>query len=108
MKGEALRLDGNAAAGILSEVFVPDLTTAQATCANCGTIRAMGALPVYAHGMYGDALSRLRRRHPSRRAHADPIVARPHGCKTRRHGGCRSTHGRVIEGGSIQEVFPWI
>jgi len=33
--GEALRLDGNAAAGILSEVFVPDLTTAQATCANC-------------------------------------------------------------------------
>lgn len=51
MKGEALRLDGNAAAGILSEVFVPDLTNAQATCAHCGTIRAMGALPVYAHGM---------------------------------------------------------
>jgi hypothetical protein len=51
MNGEALRLDGNAAAGILSEVFVPDLTTAHATCANCGTIRAMGALPVYAHGM---------------------------------------------------------
>ena len=51
MNGEALRLDGNAAAGILSEVFVPDLTTAHATCANCGTIGAMGALPVYAHGM---------------------------------------------------------
>lgn len=49
--GEARRLDGNAAAGILSEVFVPDLTTARATCANCGTIRAMGALLVYAHGM---------------------------------------------------------
>ncbi len=49
--GEALRLDGNAAAGILSEVFVPDLTTARATCANCGTIRALGALLVYAHGM---------------------------------------------------------
>jgi hypothetical protein len=48
---QALRLDGNAAAGILSEVFVPDLTTARATCANCGTIRAMGALLVYAHGM---------------------------------------------------------
>jgi uncharacterized protein DUF6510 len=48
---EALRLDGNGAAGILSEVFVPDLTTARATCANCGTIRAMGALLVYAHGM---------------------------------------------------------
>ena len=49
--GEALRLDGNAAAGILSEVFVPDLTTARATCVHCGTIRALGALPVYAHGM---------------------------------------------------------
>lgn len=49
--GEALRLDGNAAAGILSEVFVPDITTARATCANCGTMRAMGALLVYAHGM---------------------------------------------------------
>ena len=49
--GEALRLDGNAAAGILSEVFVPDVTTARATCANCGTIRAMGAMLVYAHGM---------------------------------------------------------
>jgi uncharacterized protein DUF6510 len=49
--GEAERLDGNAAAGILSEVFVPDLTTARATCANCGTIRALGALLVYAHGM---------------------------------------------------------
>jgi len=49
--GEALRLDGNAAAGILSEVFVPDITTARATCASCGTVRAMGALEVYAHGM---------------------------------------------------------
>lgn len=49
--GEALRLDGNAAAGLLSEIFVPDLTTARATCANCGTIRAIGALLVYAHGM---------------------------------------------------------
>jgi hypothetical protein len=49
--GDAARLDGNAAAGILSEVFVPDLTVARATCANCGTIRPLGALYVYAHGM---------------------------------------------------------
>jgi hypothetical protein len=49
--GDAARLDGNAAAGILSEVFVPDLTTARATCASCGTIRPLGALLVYAHGM---------------------------------------------------------
>jgi predicted RNA-binding Zn-ribbon protein involved in translation (DUF1610 family) len=48
---DALRLDGNAAAGILSEIFVPDLTAADTTCANCGTTRAIGALLVYAHGM---------------------------------------------------------
>ncbi|MBX6364599.1 MAG: hypothetical protein IRZ00_12090 [Gemmatimonadetes bacterium] len=46
-----MRLDGNAAAGILSEVFVPDLTTARAACASCGAIREVGALFVYAHGM---------------------------------------------------------
>ena len=49
--GEALRLDGNAAAGLLSEIFVPDLTAARATCAYCGAIRALGALLVYAHRM---------------------------------------------------------
>ena len=48
---DALRLDGNAAAGMLSEVFVPDLSAARATCAGCGTTRAMGALLVYTHGM---------------------------------------------------------
>ena len=48
---DALRLDGNAAAGILSELFVPDLTAARATCAGCGVTRAVGALLVYAHGM---------------------------------------------------------
>jgi|SRR3954453_4464780 hypothetical protein len=49
--GEALRLDGNAAAGLLSEIFVPDLTAARATCAHCGAIRAVGAMLVYAHRM---------------------------------------------------------
>jgi hypothetical protein len=48
---DALRLDGNAAAGILSELFVPDLTAARATCAGCGATRAVGELMVYAHGM---------------------------------------------------------
>ena len=48
---DSLRLDGNAAAGILSELFVPDLTAARATCAHCGATRAVGALIVYAHGM---------------------------------------------------------
>jgi Family of unknown function (DUF6510) len=49
--GEAVRLDGNFAAGILSEVFVPDITTSRAMCANCRAIRELGALPVYGQNM---------------------------------------------------------
>ena len=49
--GEAARLDGNVAAGMLSEIFVQDFTTARVTCANCGAARPVGALLVYAHGM---------------------------------------------------------
>jgi hypothetical protein len=48
---DALRVDGNAAAGILSELFVPDLTAARAKCAGCGVTRTIGTLVVYAHGM---------------------------------------------------------
>ena len=48
---DALRLDGNVAAGILSEIFVPELTAARATCAGCGAKRPVGALLAYAHGM---------------------------------------------------------
>jgi Family of unknown function (DUF6510) len=50
-QGDSVRLDGNAAAGILSEIFVSDLTMARATCAGCGAIRPLGALMVYAHSM---------------------------------------------------------
>jgi hypothetical protein len=48
---DAHRVDGNAAAGVLSELFVPDLTVARAKCAGCGVTRATGVLLVYAHGM---------------------------------------------------------
>ena len=48
---EAPRLDGNFAAGVLSEIFVPDITTTRATCANCGAMRSLGALPVYGQNM---------------------------------------------------------
>lgn len=48
---DAYRVDGNAAAGVLSEVFVHDLTGARAKCAGCGTMQSIGALFVYAHGM---------------------------------------------------------
>ena len=36
MGTETWRLDGNAAAGLLSEMFARDVTFAQATCAGCG------------------------------------------------------------------------
>jgi len=48
---DANHVDGNAAAGILSEVFASDLTTARAKCAGCGATGAVGVLLVYAHGM---------------------------------------------------------
>jgi hypothetical protein len=50
-KAEAQRVDGNAAGGILSELFVPDLTVARARCAGCGVTQTIGVLHVYAHGM---------------------------------------------------------
>jgi Family of unknown function (DUF6510) len=45
------KLDGNAAAGMLQEIFPFEMTLAQATCAGCGTTNAIGALAVYKHGM---------------------------------------------------------
>jgi ribosomal protein S27E len=40
-------LDGNAAAGVLSEVFAHELTTAIATCAACGMTGPLGAVDLY-------------------------------------------------------------
>ena len=45
------RLDGNAAAGLFSEVFTRDVTIAQATCAGCGRTESIGALHMYAQEM---------------------------------------------------------
>src|ERR671913_2066469 len=43
----ATRLDGNAAAGLLSEVFCGEPSSAVIICAGCGTTAAIGALPAY-------------------------------------------------------------
>ena len=40
-------LDGNAAAGALSEIFTPDVTSAVTTCAGCGERSHVGALRAY-------------------------------------------------------------
>jgi len=45
------KLDGNAAAGILQEIFPFEMTLAQTKCAGCGRLDAIGALAAYLHGM---------------------------------------------------------
>ncbi len=40
-------LDGNAAGGILREVFSFEMTLAEETCAHCSATRAVGELTVY-------------------------------------------------------------
>jgi hypothetical protein len=44
-----LVLDGNAAAGALSEVFTAEATSALVTCASCGARGAIGTVALYAH-----------------------------------------------------------
>ena len=46
-------LDGNAAAGLLSEVFASDITTAVGRCVNCGdeAVVARGRVYVDEHGL---------------------------------------------------------
>jgi hypothetical protein len=46
-----LRLDGNAVAGLLSEVLAVEPTLGMAACAGCGTRNQVGALVAYVHGM---------------------------------------------------------
>ena len=51
MQTEEMRLDGNAAGGMLRELFAWEMTAALATCTGCGTARPVGALLEYGHGM---------------------------------------------------------
>jgi Family of unknown function (DUF6510) len=51
MQIEEMRLDGNAAGGILRDVFTHDMTAALATCAGCRTVGPIGALLEYGHNM---------------------------------------------------------
>lgn len=43
-------LDGNAAAGRLSALFLPDMTTAQVTCEGCGREGPLATLRLYGGG----------------------------------------------------------
>jgi hypothetical protein len=42
-----LRLDGNAAAGLLQELFVHETTTMRGECASCGKVAELGAQHLY-------------------------------------------------------------
>jgi Family of unknown function (DUF6510) len=46
-----LVLDGNAAAGLLQEMFVPEITNAQTECVACKSTAAVGSLRLYAAPM---------------------------------------------------------
>ena len=62
MQVEQMRMDGNAAAGALREIFSQEMTVAAATCTGCGVEHEIGALLDYGHAM--------------------GIVLRCHGCNT--------------------------
>ncbi len=47
MDEAALRLDGNASAGLLAEIFAHDLTAARGRCAGCGTVAQIGSQHLY-------------------------------------------------------------
>ena len=42
-----MKLDGNAAAGELEQIFAFEVTSAVGTCANCGAVGAVGGTSVY-------------------------------------------------------------
>ena len=45
------KLDGNAAAGMLQEIFPFEMTLAQVTCTGCGITNVIGATAAYMHEM---------------------------------------------------------
>ncbi|MDQ6777228.1 MAG: DUF6510 family protein [Actinomycetota bacterium] len=47
MSEEALWLDGNAIAGLLSELFGAELTSTERGCQSCGALSLLGAHRVY-------------------------------------------------------------
>ena len=68
---DQLRLDGNAAAGLLQELFAFEITTAITTCEGCG-----GASPVGALLFYGQQLGAVLRCPAC--DHVMMVVSRPH------------------------------
>jgi hypothetical protein len=67
MSTDEQHLDGNAAGGVLGEIFAFEMTTAEVICANCDAVGPIGAALVYATAMgtiircpsCGEALMRI-------------------------------------------------
>src|SRR5258707_7234740 len=53
-----LRLDGNAAAGLMREVFVQGMTAARGACASCRNVAAMGSQHLYMSSLAPGAVLR--------------------------------------------------
>jgi hypothetical protein len=51
MNNEEQQLDGNAAGGVLGQIFAFEMTTAEVICAHCGAIEPIGAEMVYMTAM---------------------------------------------------------
>jgi hypothetical protein len=55
-----LRLDGNAAAGMLRQLFADELTTARGACATCGGIAPIGSQHLYMQTLSPGGVLRCR------------------------------------------------
>jgi hypothetical protein len=60
MDESQLRLDGNAVAGLLQELFVHEVTTVRGACASCGQVAEMGAQHLYMYPHAPGAVLRCR------------------------------------------------
>lgn len=60
MDESQLRLDGNAAGGLLQEIFVHELTAARGACASCGIVSEIGAQHLYMYPQAPGAVLRCR------------------------------------------------
>jgi len=49
MDESGLRLDGNACAGLLREIFTQDVTAARAACGGCGAVGQIGEQHLYGY-----------------------------------------------------------
>ena len=70
------RLDGNAAAGLLREVFAVELTAAIAVCGGCGRHSVVAELMLYG-GALGAVLRCPRRLRGGRAPPSAPAATRP-------------------------------